>query len=297
MSGPVTAGRESARSPTPPAGGEGPLQTRCVGAGRIRYNKQTMHLGAVTYNVLKDWDLETIITRLEAAGFEAVELRTQHKHGVEPSLSDAERDRVRKRFEQSKVRLLSFGTTCEFQSPDPAVRARNVETAKQFVDLAHDTGAWGVKVRPNGFVKDVPHESTIKNIGAALGELGEYGEGHGVEIWLEVHGRETNLPPVAAAIMQATGHKSVGLCWNSNPTDVVNGSVKQSWELLKPWVKSAHITELADESYPWRELFTLMRQSGYDRYTLCEAQESKEPERFLRWYKALWTELMRPCGA
>jgi hypothetical protein len=40
-----------------------------------------------------------------------------------------------------------------------------------------------------------------------------------------------------------------------------------------------------------------MRQSGYDRYTLCEVQESKEPERFLRWYKALWTELSRQCGA
>jgi len=39
-----------------------------------------------------------------------------------------------------------------------------------------------------------------------------------------------------------------------------------------------------------------MRQAGYDRYTLCEAAESKEPERFLRWYKALWTELTRPCA-
>ena len=27
-----------------------------------------MHLGCVTYNVLKDWDVETIIQKLEAAG-------------------------------------------------------------------------------------------------------------------------------------------------------------------------------------------------------------------------------------
>ena len=31
----------------------------------------------------------------------------------------------------------------------------------------------------------------------------------------------------------------------------------------------------------------------YDRYTLCECQESKEPERFLAWYRALWKELNR----
>src|ERR1041385_664739 len=109
-----------------------------------------MLLGAVTYNVLKDMDLESVIKTLEATGFEAVELRTGHKHGVEPSLSPAERERVQKRFQASKVRLLSLGSTCEFQSPDAAERQRNVEMGKKFVDLAHDVGAWGVKVRPNG---------------------------------------------------------------------------------------------------------------------------------------------------
>ncbi|MGC8794447.1 MAG: sugar phosphate isomerase/epimerase family protein, partial [Bryobacteraceae bacterium] len=77
-----------------------------------------MRLGAVTYNVLKDWDLETIIPKLQEIGFEAVELRTGHKHGVEPSLGPEERARVRERFRRSKVRLLSYGTTCEFHSPD-----------------------------------------------------------------------------------------------------------------------------------------------------------------------------------
>jgi sugar phosphate isomerase/epimerase len=255
-----------------------------------------MHLGAVTYNVLKDWDLETIIRNLEAAGFEAVELRTGHKHGVEPSIGTEARARVKARFAHSKVRLLSYGSTCEFHSPDPAERKRQVEVGKSFVDLARDTGALGVKVRPNGLPREVPPETTVANIGACLRELGEYASPHGVEIWLEVHGRDTQNPPVAAAIMKAASHPNVGLCWNSNPTDIVNGSVKPSFDLLRPWIRNAHITELANPSYPWRELFSLLRASGYDRYTLCEAAESKEPERFLRWYKALWTELNRPCA-
>lgn len=252
-----------------------------------------MLLGAVTYNVLKDWDVETIIRNLEAAGFVAVELRTSHKHGVEPSLNAAERARVRDRFEKSKVRLLSYGTTCEFHSPDAAERARQVAIGKQFIDLAHDTNALGIKVRPNGMPEGVPREKTIGYIAAGLREVGDYGAKMGVEIWMEVHGRITQDPPVSAEIMRAANHPNVGVCWNSNPTDVVNGSVKPSFELLKPWIKSVHINELAN-NYPWRELFTLLRQAGYDRYTLCEAQESKEPERFLRWYAALWRELNRP---
>jgi sugar phosphate isomerase/epimerase len=252
-----------------------------------------MLLGAVTYNVLKDWDVETIVKNLEAAGFEAVELRTGHKHAVEPGLSADERARVKGRFARSKIRLLSYGSTCEFHSPDPAVRKENVETGKRFVDLAHDTGAWGVKVRPNGLPKEVPVEQTVRNIGASLRELGDYARGRGVEIWMEVHGRETSRPPICAEIMGATRHPSVGLCWNSNDTDIVNGSVKQYFTLLRPWIRNVHINELASKAYPWRELFTLLRQSNYDRYTLMEAAESREPERFLRWYSALWRELNR----
>jgi sugar phosphate isomerase/epimerase len=251
-----------------------------------------MQLGAVTYNVLKDMDLETVITTLEKTGFEGVELRTGHKHGVEPSLSAEERQKVKARFERTRVKLYSFGTTCEFQSADEAERKKQIDMAKQFVQLAHDTGAIAIKVRPNGFAKGVPKETTIANIGAGLREVGQYGYVHGVEVWLEVHGAETQNPPVAAEIMRATKHDNVGLCWNSNPTDIVDGSVKQNFELLRPWLRSCHINELAS-SYPYRELFALMRRSGYDRWTLCEAGESKEPERFLRYYRALWMEMQR----
>src|SRR5260370_27941390 len=67
-------------------------------------------LGCVTYNLLKDMDLDAVILTLEAAGIAAVELRTGHKHGVEPTIDAAERARVRERFARSKVRLLGYGT-------------------------------------------------------------------------------------------------------------------------------------------------------------------------------------------
>jgi sugar phosphate isomerase/epimerase len=253
-----------------------------------------MRLGAVTYNVLADWDLNRIVTTLPELGYEAVELRTEHKHGVEPSLSAEERQAVYKKFQDSHLRLLSFGSTCEFESPDAAVRRQNIETAKKFIDLAHDTGALAVKVRPNGFPNGVSHDTTIQNIGASLREVGDAGRLKGVQIWLEVHGRETQNPPVAAAIMRATRNDNVGLCWNSNATDVVNGSVKPSFDLLRPWIRNCHINELTND-YPWRELFTLLRKSGYEGFTLCECAASKEPERFLRFYRSLWTELNREC--
>ena len=69
-----------------------------------------MRLGLVTYNLAKDWDIPTIIKRAAAAGFEAVELRTTHAHGVEPSLSTEQREAVKEQFQRSQVKLLSLGS-------------------------------------------------------------------------------------------------------------------------------------------------------------------------------------------
>jgi len=252
-----------------------------------------MRLGAVTYNALRGWDLETVITKLEEVGFEAVELRTGTGHGVEPEIGSDERKRVRERFAKSKVKLWGLGSACEFHSPDEAERTRQVQVAKQFIDLAREVGAVGVKVRPNGLPDDVPVDTTVGRIAEALREVGDYANERGVEIWLEVHGRGSQQPPAIEQIMKATGHPSVGACWNSNSTDVIDGSIRTNFDRLRPWIKSVHINEIASD-YPWRELFTLLRESGYDRYTLMEAQANPQPERFMRYYRALWTELNRP---
>ena len=47
----------------------------------------SMKLGLVTYLWGKDWTLPELISNCEKAGYEGLELRTQHAHGVETSLS------------------------------------------------------------------------------------------------------------------------------------------------------------------------------------------------------------------
>lgn len=250
-------------------------------------------LGTVTYNLAKDWDIETIIRNCEETGFAAVELRTTHKHGVEPSLTKAQRSEVKQRFAASKVRLLSLGSTCEFHAPEQTVVRRNIDECKRFVELAHDIGALGVKVRPNGLPKEVPEEKTLKQIGDSLRECGEFAQGAGVEIWTEVHGRDTQEPARMRRMMEHASHQHVGICWNSNPTDVENGSIKQNFALLKPWLRNVHINELWKPDYPWRELFTLLSQANYNRYCLAEIPETSDPLRLMRYYKALWLEQCR----
>ena len=76
-----------------------------------------MQLGLVTYNMAKEWDIDTIIEKCANTGFEGVELRTTHAHGVEVDLSKEERAEVKKRFEDSPIELAGLGSAFEYHSP------------------------------------------------------------------------------------------------------------------------------------------------------------------------------------
>src|SRR5436190_3627312 len=189
-------------------------------AENARKTPSRMRLGSVTYNIAKDWDIPTIIKNFEEVGFEGVELRTTHAHGVEVSLTKPQRTEVRKRFADSKVELMGLGSTFEYQMADQTRLHKEIEGTKEYIVLAQDVGASGVKVRPNGLPKEVPIERTLEQIGRALHEAGQFGSDHGQQIRLEVHGTGSSLLPHIKKIIEVADHKNVGVCWNSNQTDL-----------------------------------------------------------------------------
>lgn len=253
-----------------------------------------MKLGIVTYNIAKDWDIPTIIKNCAETGFEGVELRTTHGHGVELSLSKSQRGEVRKRFADSPVSLAGLGSTYEYHSEDRDEVRKNIEGTKEYVKLAADVGSPGVKVRPNGVPEGVSLEKTLHQIGTALHEVAAFAQDHGVEIRLEVHGRTTSEPQNIAAIMEAANHPNAKVCWNSNRTDMSpDETIKRSFDLLKDKIGLVHITEIWNPDYPYRELFAGLRKIRYGGFTLAEIPESAEPIRLMRYYRALWLELQR----
>jgi sugar phosphate isomerase/epimerase len=245
-------------------------------------------LGIVTYNIAKDWDLTTILTRLDALGYEGVELRTTHAHKVEVNLTKAQRDEIRERFEDSVVQLAGLGSAFEYQATDPAIVRKNIEGTKEYVRLAHDLGAPGVKVRPNGVPRGAELDATLQRIGGALHEVGQDASDFGIQIRVEVHGAVTSQLENFAKILHYADHPNVYACWNSNPTDVKNGSIKDSFALVGDRIQEVHLRDLTDENYPWRELFALLKARNYEGFTLAEIPESTDPDRVLRYFRALW---------
>lgn len=258
-----------------------------TGGENVSGSKAKYHLGLVTYNLAQDWDIETIIKNCTATRFEGVELRTGHRHGVEVGLSAEKRSEVRKRFADSPVRLMGLGSTFDFHTPDQAKLRKDIEAAKEYIILAQDVGASGIKVRPNALPKEVPEEKTLEQIGKSLRALGDFARDHGQVIRLEVHGQQTSQVPRIRKIMDVANHPQVGVCWNSNQSDL-DGGFDHNFDLLKEKIFSVHMRDIYLEEYPFRKLLRKLNETGFTGFTLAEIPASSDPVRVMHYFRSLW---------
>jgi len=236
-----------------------------------------MQLGLVTYQWGKDWDLPTLIANCEEAGLLGVELRTEHAHGVETSLSKHQRAEVKQRFADSEVTCVGYGSNYAYHYPEVAKLRENIEGTKDYLKLCHDIGASGIKVKPNGLPKDVPQEKTIAQIANSLNKVGKYAADLGQEVRVEVHGKRTQQLPNMEAIFEQVTESSVKVCWNSNDEDLLSPGLEKNFHSVKKWFgDTVHIRELNVGDYPYQQLMNLFNEIDYRGWILLEARTSPD---------------------
>ena len=257
-----------------------------------------MSYGLVTYLWGEAWDLPTLIANCEKAGALGVELRTTHAHGVETTLDDKQRAAVRDRFADSDVTLVGIGSNERFDDPDPVVLKKALEATKEFIQLSHDVGSTGVKVKPDRFHANVPREKTIEQIGKSLNELGQYADGFGQQIRLEVHGQCAELPTIKA-IMDIADHHNVAVCWNSNAQDLQGEGLEHNLGLVRDrFGATCHVRELDSPDYPYQQLINQLVKSDYEGWLLLESS-SKPTDKVaaLAAQVALFREMVKKAQA
>ena len=164
---------------------------------------------------------------------------------------------------------------------------------REYAQLAHDVGCDGIKVRPNGVQVDkgIPLEQTLRQIGEALHECGAAARDFGIEIRVEVHGRETSRLPNMKKIMDYADSNNVFVCWNSGEPDLLDGGFDANFDLVRDNIRFVHLRDLYVD-YPFRRLFQRLHGIGYNGYCCAEVgTASTDPVRVMHYYRALFLAL------
>jgi sugar phosphate isomerase/epimerase len=268
----------------------------------VALNRNPLKLGLMTYQIGQSWDIPTIIKNCTETKMEHVQLRTTHKHGVEVSLTKAQRADVKKRFADAGL-AISLASAFQYHSPDPAEVRRNIEGTKEFLQLAADVGGLGLRVFPNAVPDEgkPDREKILEQIGKSVAECATAGNNLGVQVRLEEHGNGTSNIPVIRKILDYANNPHVSVIWNCSASDTGKGpglpkgfegmNIEAQFNLVKGRIGNVHLRELSSD-YPWRELFALLSRSNYQGYCDIEVSpESTEPVRYLRNYRALFLAL------
>ncbi len=271
-------------------------------SGTFVPNKTPLKLGLMTYQIGQSWDLATLIKNCVETKFEHVQLRTTHKHGVEVSLTKAQREEVKKRLADAGL-AVSLASAFDYHSPDAADVRTNIEGTKEYLQLAADVGAQGVRVFPNAAPDEgrPERQKILEQIGKSLAECATAGHNLGVQVRVEEHGNGTSNIPVIKQILDYANNPHLAMIWNCSASDTGKGpglpkgfegmGIEAQFNLVKGRIGNVHLRELSSD-YPWRELFRLLSQSGYQGYCDVEVSpESAEPVRYMRNYRALFLAL------
>jgi sugar phosphate isomerase/epimerase len=253
-----------------------------------------MKLSFDTYAIGSDFTLRELIEFLPANGFQGVEFRCEagQKHGVEPEIPKEERRRVKTLLHEAGLEVSCLSTGQRYDAPDPSVRRRAIDRTKQFIDLAADLECGRIRVFGNDFPPGVDKNQVVQYVGESLRECGEYAEGKGVDVLLEMHG-EFYYWEYALGAVKVADHPNVALNYNCDRRDLVDGSAAFTFNKVKDYIRHVHMHQLEDPTFPYKELFGILKEMGYEHFISLEQGYREGGERkVIALYAALFREIM-----
>jgi sugar phosphate isomerase/epimerase len=191
------------------------------------------------------------------------------------------------------LRVACVSSSANLHHKDPAERAKQMDEAKRFVELATRLEAPYVRVFGNNWVAGEAHEATLARVAEGMRELVSATKGTGVEVIIESHGDFTDSTTLKALLEAAPG---MGLLWDTHHT-VVAGKEKpaDTYATLGRWVRHTHVKDSVpgpdaskpdDRAYvltgtgqvPVQEIVRTLASGGYGGYICFEWEKKWHPE-------------------
>jgi len=257
------------------------------------FTKKNKHKLAFSTLGAPKWSYDKILENAARYGYQGIEIRgilDQMDLPLCPEFSSQQAIKNSlKKAKKHRVKIVGLGASARLHDADPSLRAKNLDEARRFIDLAQQLKCPYVRVFPNNLPKNQDREETIKLIIAGLKELGDYARNANVTVLLESHG-EVVGKDLLHRIMQESEHPNVGLIWDIfNMWSVTKETPREVYDLLGKYIRHVHIKDAVREGEKWRyvqvgqgvaplkEAMSALIKGGYDGYFAFEWEKKWHP--------------------
>jgi sugar phosphate isomerase/epimerase len=234
------------------------------------------------------WDWNTIVRYTSQWGFGALELRGIQDQMDLPKCAEFSGTRLTgtlRDLAAAGLKVSDLGASAQMHERDPGKRARHMDEARRFIDLAHRLRAPYVRVFPDKFIPGEEKRVTFARISDGLHELGEYGKHAGVTIIVESHGEFRRAEDIVP-ILEGARSKNVAFLWDAHHTCVEGEKPADTFAQLGKYTRHTHLKDsrpipgkpkherhyvlTGTGEVPVRETVQVMVRSGYKGYYCFE---------------------------
>jgi sugar phosphate isomerase/epimerase len=242
------------------------------------------------------WDWNTIVKNTSQYGYAALELRGIQDQMDLPKCAEFSGSRLKGTLADlaaANLAISDLGASAQMHEPDPAKRAKHMDEARRFIDLAHELKSPYVRVFPNQFVKGEEKKATFARISDGLRELAQHAAPAGVSIIVESHGEFVHADDIVP-IMEGPKAKNVGFLWDAHHTCVEGEKSADTWARLGKYTRHTHLKDSMpvpgkskeDRRYvlvgageiPVKETVGVLVKNGYKGYYCFEWEKRWHPE-------------------
>jgi len=194
-----------------------------------------------------DWTFPAIMDFATKNGYAGIEIRgiLREMDLVKcPEFNSAENIAATLRqMGDHQLKFVNLGSSAELHHADAAIRQRNLDEGRRFIDLAHQLHCPYVRVFPNRLPKEQDRNATIELITKGLLELGEHARNSGVTVLMETHGDLVEAA-MLEQIMQGAFGPNTGLIWDIyNMWSITKEPPAQVYPKLKKYIRHTHIKD------------------------------------------------------
>jgi sugar phosphate isomerase/epimerase len=239
------------------------------------------------------WSWKAILEAADRLGYGGVELR-----GVAgemdlpkvPELSGSRLAETKKDLAALGIVISDLGASSRMHEKDPAVREKQVDEGRRFIDLAQALSVPYVRMFGDKLPPEEPKEEVMKRVVEGFQQMAAYAKPAGVTVIIESHGDFTHSSDLAQ-ILKSVGSPNFALLWDAHHTFVAGLEAPAfTWKQLGSQVRHTHLKDSVPEGterryvltgtgqVPVKEQVRVLATGGYKGFYCFEWEKKWHPE-------------------